>query len=141
MVLRQGDAPDNLYVLSNLGVVRFRAGKLDLAADALRRAVTVAPTDDFSHRTLGVVYYSQGKYDEAINSLTKAIALNLGELSYMDSAGLGELISSHSTATRAGARIKLFGLTKRVSDLLAITKVLTVFDVHDTEQAALGAFK
>jgi len=86
-----------------------------------------------------------GLLKDKVNSLvfegSKAIALNLGELSYMDSAGLGELISSHSTATRAGARIKLFGLTKRVSDLLAITKVLTVFDVHDTEQAALGAFK
>jgi anti-sigma B factor antagonist len=70
----------------------------------------------------------------------KEIALNLGGLSYMDSAGLGELISVHSTATRAGGHIKIFNLTKRVNDLLAITKVLTVFDVFDSEQEALKSF-
>jgi anti-sigma B factor antagonist len=71
---------------------------------------------------------------------TKEIALNLGALSYIDSAGLGELISSHSTITRNGGHIKIFNLTKRVSDLLAITKVLTVFDVYDSEQEALRSF-
>lgn len=70
----------------------------------------------------------------------KEIALNLGGLSYMDSAGLGEMISVHSTATRAGGHIKVFNLTKRVSDLLTITKVLTVFDVFDSEQEALKSF-
>ena len=70
----------------------------------------------------------------------KEIALNLGGLSYMDSAGLGELISVHSTATRAGGHIKIFNLTKRVNDLLTITKVLTVFDVFDSEQEALKSF-
>ena len=69
-------APDNLYALSNLGVVRFRAGKLKLAADALQRAIAVAPTDDFSHCTLGIVYYTQGSYDAAVNALTKALAIN-----------------------------------------------------------------
>lgn len=71
---------------------------------------------------------------------TKEIALNLGGLSYMDSAGLGELIASHSTTTRNGGHIKIFNLTKRVSDLLAITKVLTVFDVYDSEEEALKSF-
>ena len=70
----------------------------------------------------------------------KEIALNLGGLSYMDSAGLGEMISVHSTATRAGGHIKVFNLTKRVSDLLTITKVLTVFDVFESEQEALKSF-
>jgi anti-sigma B factor antagonist len=70
----------------------------------------------------------------------KEIALNLGGLSYMDSAGLGELISVHSTATRAGGHIKIFNLTKRVNDLLSITKVVTVFDVFDSEQEALKSF-
>jgi anti-sigma B factor antagonist len=70
----------------------------------------------------------------------KDIALNLGALSYMDSAGLGELISVHNTATRNDGRIKIFNLTKRVSDLLAITKVLTVFDAFDTEQDAVASF-
>ena len=86
-----------------------------------------------------------GLLRDKVNSLvfqgSKAIALNLGALSYMDSAGLGELISVHSTATRAGGRITIFGLTKRVSDLLTITKVVTVFDVFDSEQAAIKSFE
>lgn len=71
----------------------------------------------------------------------KQIALNLGGLSYMDSAGLGELVSVHSTISRAGGQVKIFNLTKRVSDLLTITKLLTVFDVYDTPQEAMGSFK
>ena len=78
-------------------------------------------------------------FDE-LHQGVKDIALNLGGLSYMDSAGLGELISVHSTVTRAGGRIKLFNLTKRVSELLVITKVLTVFDVYDSEREALKSF-
>jgi anti-sigma B factor antagonist len=70
----------------------------------------------------------------------KDIALNLGALTYVDSAGLGELISAHSTIARNGGHIKIFNLTKRVSDLLTITKVLTVFDVYDSEQEALNSF-
>lgn len=70
----------------------------------------------------------------------KEIVLNLGGLSYMDSAGLGELIAAHSTAIRNGGHIKIVNLTKRVTDLLAITKVLTVFDVFDSEEEALKTF-
>jgi anti-sigma B factor antagonist len=85
-----------------------------------------------------------GLLKDKINSLIqqglKQIALNLGGVSYMDSAALGELIASHSTVTRNGGQVKIFNLTKRVSDLLAITKVLTIFDVFDSEQEALGSF-
>jgi anti-sigma B factor antagonist len=85
-----------------------------------------------------------GLLKDKVNSLIhqglKEIALNLGGLSYMDSAGLGELISVLSTVTRAGGHIKIFNLTKRVSDLLTITKVLTVFDVFDSEQETLNSF-
>jgi Flp pilus assembly protein TadD len=69
-------APDNLYALSNLGVVRFRSSKFKLAAKALQRAVAVAPQDEFSQRTLGVVYYSLGRYDDAVKTLTLAIMLD-----------------------------------------------------------------
>ena len=85
-----------------------------------------------------------GLLKDKVNSLIhqglKEIALNLGGLSYMDSAGLGELISVLSTVTRAGGHIKIFNLTKRVSDLLTITKVLTVFDVYESEQETLNSF-
>ncbi|MDQ3622183.1 MAG: tetratricopeptide repeat protein, partial [Verrucomicrobiota bacterium] len=68
-------APNNLYVLSNLGVVRFRSGKLKLAEESFKKAIAIAPDDGFSHCTLGIVYYSLGKYDEAVNALTKALAI------------------------------------------------------------------
>jgi Flp pilus assembly protein TadD len=69
-------APNNLYALSNLGVVRFRSGKLKLAEEAFKKAIAVAPEDAFSHCTLGIVFYSQGKYDEAVNELTRAVTIN-----------------------------------------------------------------
>jgi anti-sigma B factor antagonist len=69
----------------------------------------------------------------------KNIVLNLAGISYMDSAGLGELIATHTTVAREGGTVKIANLTKRVSDLLSISKVLTVFDVYDTEEAAVKA--
>ncbi len=72
-------APNNLYILSNLGVVRFREGnpaKLKQAEEVLVKATKVAPEDGFSHCTLGIVYYTQQKLDEAVSSLTKALAIN-----------------------------------------------------------------
>lgn len=68
--------PNNVYVLSNLGVVRFREGKMKLAEEAFKKAIAVAPQDTFSHCTLGIIYYSQNKFDDAVNALTKAISIN-----------------------------------------------------------------
>jgi anti-sigma B factor antagonist len=78
---------------------------------------------------------------DKVNSLIfqeqKQIVLNLGGVSYMDSAGLGELVAAHAAVSKAGGKIKVINLTKRVSDLLSITKVLTIFDVYDSEAEAL----
>lgn len=71
----------------------------------------------------------------------KRIVLNLGEVNYIDSGGLGTLVALHTTAHNAGATIKLANLTKRVGDLLQVTKLLTVFDVHNSEQDAIDAFR
>jgi anti-sigma B factor antagonist len=71
----------------------------------------------------------------------KKILLNLGDVSYVDSSGIGELVSSYSTANKAGGSLKLLNLTKKIQDLLAITKLLTVFEIHDSEEAALASFK
>ena len=71
----------------------------------------------------------------------KRIVLNLGEVNYIDSSGLGTLVSLHTTAHNAGATIKLANLTKRVGDLLQVTKLLTVFEVHPSEYEALEAFR
>lgn len=70
----------------------------------------------------------------------KQVLLNLAGVSYMDSAGLGELVATQSNVTRQGGQIKVANLTKRVTDLLTISKVLTVFDVYDSEAEALSAF-
>ena len=70
----------------------------------------------------------------------KKIILNLGEVNYIDSAGVGELVSAFTSVRNQGGELKLLNLTKKVHDLLQITKLYTVFDVHDDEQAALAAY-
>lgn len=69
-------APNNLYVLSNLGVVYFQAKKFPLAGETFKKAIAIAPEDDFSHCTKGIVEYVQDKLDVAIDDLTKALAIN-----------------------------------------------------------------
>ncbi|HMF57863.1 MAG TPA: STAS domain-containing protein [Pyrinomonadaceae bacterium] len=69
------------------------------------------------------------------------ILLNLAHVSYIDSSGLGELIASHVTLSKSDGQIKLLHLTQRVSELMTITKLLTVFDVYDNESEALDSFK
>lgn len=78
---------------------------------------------------------------KAIADGSKRIVLNLGEISYIDSGGLGTLVALHTTAHNAGGTIKLANLTRRVGDLLQVTKLLTVFEVHDSEYDALEAFR
>jgi anti-sigma B factor antagonist len=70
----------------------------------------------------------------------KKILLNLAEVNYIDSAGLGALISSYTTAKRQGAQLKLMNLTKRIKDLLAITKLITVFETYENEKEAIASF-
>jgi len=77
----------------------------------------------------------------AIQEGNKRILLNLGDVNYIDSGGLGTLVSLDATAGNAGATIKLANLTKRVGDLLQVTKLLTVFEVHNSEYDALEAFR
>ncbi len=69
------------------------------------------------------------------------ILLNLGDVSYVDSSGIGELVSSYTTVNKAGGQLKLLNLTKKIQDLLAITKLLTVFEIHEDEGAALASYK
>jgi anti-sigma B factor antagonist len=77
---------------------------------------------------------------EMVNNNHKKILLNLGEVNYIDSSGIGELVSGFTTVTNAGGQLKLLNLTKRVKDLLQITKLYTVFDVHEDEAHAIRAF-
>jgi anti-sigma B factor antagonist len=70
----------------------------------------------------------------------KKILLNLGEVTYIDSSGIGELVSGFTAVSNQGGQLKLLNLTKKVQDLLQITKLLTVFDVHDDEAKAIASF-
>lgn len=71
----------------------------------------------------------------------KAILVNLSKVSYMDSAGLGELVQAYSTVAKQGGKLKLVSPTKRLHDLLVITKLATVFDSFDDEAKAVASFK
>jgi anti-sigma B factor antagonist len=89
-----------------------------------------------------------GDGDEAlkdkINSLVlqnrRRILLNLAGVPYIDSAGLGEVVRTYTTVSRQGGALKLVNLTKRITDLLSITKLLTVFETFDSESDALQSF-
>ncbi|HSK72713.1 MAG TPA: STAS domain-containing protein [Pyrinomonadaceae bacterium] len=69
------------------------------------------------------------------------ILLNLGQVGYIDSSGIGELVSSFTTVNRENGQLKLLNLTQKVQDLLAITKLLTVFDTFDSESDALNSYE
>ena len=78
---------------------------------------------------------------EALAGDQKNVLLNLAEVSYIDSSGLGQLIGSYATITNRGGEMKLLNLPKKVNDLMQITKLLTVFETHTDESAALRSFK
>ncbi len=71
----------------------------------------------------------------------KKIVLNLADVNYIDSSGLGELVSSYTSVKNSGGELKLLNLTSRVRDLLVITKLVTVFEVKDDEASAVASFK
>jgi anti-sigma B factor antagonist len=78
---------------------------------------------------------------KALIAQNKRIVLNLGGVSYIDSGGLGTLVALYTTAHNAGGAIKLTDLTQRVGDLLQVTKLLTIFEVYDTEEEAIQSFR
>jgi anti-sigma B factor antagonist len=80
------------------------------------------------------------KVNSLVNQGKKKIVLNLAEVPYIDSAGLGEIVGTYTTVSRNGGSLKLLNLTKRITDLLAITKLLTVFETFDVESDAVRSF-
>jgi anti-sigma B factor antagonist len=77
---------------------------------------------------------------DILKSDGKKIILNLADVNYIDSSGIGELVSTYTTVTNNGGQLKLLNLTKKIRELLAITKLLTVFQVFEDEQSALASF-
>ena len=78
---------------------------------------------------------------DLIGKGSKSIVLNMADVNYIDSSGLGELVSAYTTAKNQGAEVKLLNLTKKVHDLLQLTKLYTVFDIRDDEASAIASFK
>ena len=80
------------------------------------------------------------KVNSLVNQGHKKIVLNLADVPYIDSAGLGEVVRTYTTVSRQGGALKLLNLTKRITDLLSITKLLTVFETFDSEGEAVRSF-
>jgi len=80
------------------------------------------------------------KVNSLIQQGLKKLVLNLAEVPYIDSAGLGEIVRTYTTVSRQGGHLKLLNLTKRITDLLSITKLLTVFETFDNENDAVRSF-
>ena len=80
------------------------------------------------------------KVNSLVNQGHRKIVLNLADVPYVDSAGLGEIVRTYTTVSRQGGSMKLLNLTKRITDLLAITKLLTVFETFDVEADAVRSF-
>jgi anti-sigma B factor antagonist len=81
------------------------------------------------------------EYLKQVLALNPKIVLNLSDVSYIDSGGLGTLVGVYSTARSGGADVKLCGLGQRLRDVLQVTKLVTVFEAYDTEAQAIAAFK
>ena len=80
------------------------------------------------------------KVNSLVNQGQRKIVLNLAGVPYLDSAGHGEVVGAYTTVSRQGGSLKLLNLTKRITDLLSITKLLTVFDTFDSEDEAVRSF-
>ena len=81
------------------------------------------------------------KLQSLLHQNRKNILFNLAQVSYVDSAGLGAIVSAYTTVTREGGSLKLANVTKKLQDLLSITKLLTVFETFDSEEEAIRSYK
>ena len=106
-----------------------------------RKVGDVTVIDAVGRITLGE---GSSSFRDTVRSLAtkgeRKLLLNLAEITYIDSSGIGELVSAFTTVTNQGGQLKLLQLTKRIEDLLQITKLYTVFDVFDDEAAAVRSF-
>ena len=106
-----------------------------------RKVGDVTVIDAVGRITLGE---GASSFRDAIRDLVaqgnKKVLLNLADVTYIDSSGIGELVSGFTTVTNQGGQLKLLSLTKRIQDLLQITKLYTVFDVFEDEAAAVRSF-
>src|ERR1700676_4749891 len=131
------DAPQSAITVTT------QKGGISVALTIASREVDGVTVLDLSGRiTLGE---GSVQLREAIRDLiskgSKTILLNMGDVNYIDSSGLGELVSAYTTAKNQSAQVKLLSLTKKVKDVLQLTKLYTVFDIYDDEASAIASFK
>lgn len=108
---------------------------------AIRQASGVTILDASGKITLGEGSSAlRSGVQDALAAGSKKIILNLAGVSYVDSAGLGEIVGSYTTVRNAGGDLKLLNLTKKIKDLLVITKLVTILDVEDDETKAIASF-
>jgi anti-sigma B factor antagonist len=106
-----------------------------------RKVGDVTVIDAVGRITLGEASSSfRDTVRELVAKGEKRLLLNLADVSYIDSSGIGELVSAYTTVTNQGGQLKLLNLTKRIQDLLQITKLYTVFEVFDDEAAAIRSY-
>jgi anti-sigma B factor antagonist len=109
---------------------------------AERESGTVAILDLSGKITLGEDgTLLKDKLHSLLHQGKKNVLLNLGQVQYVDSAGLGALVSAYTTVTRDGGSLKLLNITKKLQDLLSITKLLTVFETFDSEDEAIRSYR
>lgn len=106
-----------------------------------RRVGSVIVLDAKGNLTLGAGdLLLKDKIHSLVHQGHKQVVLNLGDVPHIDSSGIGEIVGSHTTLSRVGGSLKLLNLTKRVHELLAITKLVTVFETFDSEDNAVRSF-
>lgn len=107
----------------------------------IRRKENVAILDLKGKLTIGKGDVMLRKHiDELLKNNEKSIVLNMHEVTYMDSSGVGELVSSFTSVSNRGGKLKLLSLSTKVHDLLQITQLLRVFDIFDNEEEAVASF-
>ena len=137
-----------LEVMSGILAGRGGTGRFDQAIVEPKKALSVGMSFQELHDPGFVEIRASLNDTQSLDEVKKAIAdgnkrivLNLGETNYIDSGGLGTLVALHIAAHNGGGTIKLANLNKRVGDLMQVTKLLTVFEVHGSEYEALEAFR
>ncbi len=96
----------------------------------LKGKLTIGPAEEALRETV----------QRVLASGAQKVVINMKETSTIDSSGVGELVSSFTTATNRGAKLKLANLTSKINDILTITQLITVFDVYDSEDEAVASF-
>ena len=140
------DAPNLKRLLTDPNTLKiFHFGRFDIAMFFLHLGIVTAPVycTKIASKLARTYTDRHGLKDvvrELLSKGQKKILLNLGDVNYIDSSGIGELVSAFTTVRNQGGELKLLNLTKKVHDLLQITKLYTVFDVKDDEAAAVKSF-